>query len=233
MVLMGTPVHYSSSSGGGDMRINSIVLDVPYSHRHVAMALGAMWDPCRRVWWAPNEPHWNFVLSQFRPRRPNSVEIARGNAPLGDFVSTAPVSLSSSPDPSEPCADRPPPPPVADGVAQREIRQYFPLSVANPGPPRRPPPPPSLASAPTDPHADPHRSHVHSDSRAADATARAATCACIPSGHYGLQARRGRMHLRGRQLLFGAMLHLPRGVVVHRLLRSAVRMCGGGRPTPR
>ena len=45
MVLMGTPVHYSSSSGGGDMRTNSIVLEVPYSHRHVAMALGAIVGP--------------------------------------------------------------------------------------------------------------------------------------------------------------------------------------------
>ena len=149
LVLMGTPVHYSSSSGGGDMRQNSIVLTVPYAHRHVAMALGASWDPCRRLWWAPNEPHWNAVLARYRPRRPNHAEIARGNAPLGKFRSTAPAgSLSSSPDPSTSCADRPPPPPVADGVAQREIRQYFPVSVADPDPPRRPPPPLPLTQPP-------------------------------------------------------------------------------------
>ena len=149
VVLMGTPVHYSSSAGSGDLRQNSIVLAVPYSHRHVAMALGASWDPRRQVWWAPNEPHWNSVLADFRPRRPTPAEIARGNAPLGRFRSTVPVSLSSSPDPppssASPSPPRPVPPPVADGVAQREIRQYFPVSVVNPDRPRHFPPPPPLA----------------------------------------------------------------------------------------
>ena len=152
VVLMGTPVHYSSSAGSGDMRQNSVVLSVPYTHRHVAMALGASWDPGRQVWWAPNEPHWISVLAVYRPRRPNTAEIARGNAPLGHFRSTAPVGLSSSLDPppssTSPSPPRPVPPPVADGVAQREIRQYFPVSVVNPDRPRLLPPPPPLAQPP-------------------------------------------------------------------------------------
>ena len=152
VVLMGTPVHYSSSTGSGDMRQNSIVLAVPYTHRHIAMTLGASWDPCRRVWWAPNEPHWVSVLANYRPRRPTPAEIARGNAPLGHFRSTAPVSLSSSPDPPPSSTGSPPPrpvpPPVADGVAQREIRQYFPVCIINPDRPCHFPPPPPLAQPP-------------------------------------------------------------------------------------